>query len=227
MLCSPRLWGAVPEALAHGDGGADVVHVPVAASSITGCVDAVLAAAPERFALAGHSLGGVVALAVARRAPGRVSRLALLATSARPPSDAQRAGWAATAAQLAGGASARDVQRALLPLLLGPGATDAQREVALAMADDVGPPALAAQLSAQATRVDERPHLRHLGVPVLVLAGADDALVPVAKPTELAALVPGARLVVLPGVGHLLPVEAPGPVAAAMIAWLRAAPGGA
>lgn len=218
MLCAPRLWSGVAEAVAQR--GADVVHAPVGEPSIEGCVDAVLAAAPERFALAGHSLGGVVALAAARRAPDRVSRLALLATSARPPTHAQRAGWRATAAQLRDGASARDVQTSLLPLLLGPGATGAQRELALAMADDVGPAALTAQLAAQATRVDERPHLRRLGVPVLVLAGADDAMVPVAKPTELAALAPRAHLVVLPGVGHLLPVEAPDAVAAAMSRWL-------
>ena len=65
--------------------------------TVTDAAESVLAAAPPRFALAGHSLGGIVALEVWRRAPQRVTRLALLNSSARPPSDDQLDAWARTA----------------------------------------------------------------------------------------------------------------------------------
>jgi pimeloyl-ACP methyl ester carboxylesterase len=78
------------------------------------------------------------------------------------------------------------------------------------------------QRAAQTTRVDERPALARVRVPTLVLAGALDRLCPVDRHEEMAALVPGARLEVLDGVGHLLPLEAPDRVAAALDAWLAA-----
>jgi pimeloyl-ACP methyl ester carboxylesterase len=88
------------------------------------------------------------------------------------------------------------------------------------MADDVGAAAFDRQLAAQATRIDERPGLADVRVPTLVLAGAQDRLCPPERHEEIAALVPGAGLEVLPGVGHLLPLEAPARVAEALGTWL-------
>ena len=213
MGCSPRLWdGALPA-------GVPVVHGALDRPSIDGCVDALLEALPPRFALAGLSLGGIVAMALVRRAPERVTKLALLATNARGPTPAQYEGWAAARAGLAAGRTARDLQRDLLPVLLHDHAHD---ETALAMADDVGAEAFDRQLAAQATRIDERPTLARVAVPTLVLGGAADALCPVDRHEEIVALVPGARLEVLDGVGHLVTVEAPARVAAALDAWLAA-----
>jgi pimeloyl-ACP methyl ester carboxylesterase len=213
MGCSPRLWaGALPA-------GVPVVHGAVDRPSIDGCVDALLDALPPRFALAGLSLGGIVAMALVRRAPERVTHLALLATNARAPVAAQYESWTAARTALAAGRAARDLQRDLLPVLLHDHAHDG---TALAMADDVGAAVLDRQLAAQATRIDERPALADVRVPTLVLAGGEDRLCPPARHEEIAALVPGARLQVLPGVGHLLPLEAPARVAAALDAWLAA-----
>ncbi|HYH29825.1 MAG TPA: alpha/beta fold hydrolase, partial [Pseudonocardia sp.] len=78
MGCSPRLWSAALP-------GGPVVHGSLDRPSIDGCVDALLDALPPKFALAGLSLGGIVAMALTRRAPERVERLALLATNARGP----------------------------------------------------------------------------------------------------------------------------------------------
>lgn len=218
MLCSPRLFGGSDRC----PGDRRVVHLPLDGASVDACVDAVLAVAPRRFALLGHSLGGVVAMALARRAPQRVLGLALLATSALPPTDAQHGAWAATRADLAGGVRAREVQRALLPVLLRAGGDPAGRValVALGMADDVGEAALDAQLAAQATRVDERPALARVAVPTLVLVGAQDVLTPPERAREIAALVPGAHLEVVGGAGHLAPLDAPGAVASAVRGWL-------
>jgi pimeloyl-ACP methyl ester carboxylesterase len=214
MGCSPRLWStALPDT--------PVVHGTLDRPSIDSCVDALLDALPPRFALAGLSLGGIVAMALVRRAPERVTRLALLATNARGPTPAQHEAWAAARAAVAAGRTARDVQRDLLPVLLHDHAHD---DTALAMADDLGAAAFDVQLAAQATRVDERPALARVAVPTLVLAGGADRLCPVDRHEEIAALIPGARLEILEGVGHLLTLEAPAQVQAALTAWLAPGP---
>jgi pimeloyl-ACP methyl ester carboxylesterase len=218
MGCSARLWPGVRERL----GPRPVVDGVLDRPSVEGCVDALLDALPARFALAGLSLGGIVAMALVRRAPERVTRLALLSTNARAPVPEQRAAWTAQRAALAAGRTARDLQADLLPVLLheqGP----QLREQALAMADDVGERVLDRQLAAQATRVDERPALRRVRVPTLVLAAREDRLCPVERHEEIAALVPDARLELLDGVGHLSPLEAPAAVAAALGEWLARA----
>lgn len=75
--------------------------------TIGALAEAVLRDAPERFAIAGHSLGGVVAIEVARRAPSRVSRLGLISCSARAPSAVQLAGWQTMADSVRAGAFQR------------------------------------------------------------------------------------------------------------------------
>lgn len=215
MNCSARLWPPLP--------GLTTVHAGVQEPTLDGCVDALLARLPERFALVGLSLGGIVAMALARIAPRRVTRLALLSTNARPPTGEQRAAWTAQRFALTGGASARDVQRQLLPLLLHE-RTPALDERVLAMADDVGADLLDRQLCLQGTRIDERPGLAAVAVPTLVLAAARDRLCPVERHTEIASLVTGAELVVLDGAGHLSPVEAPTRVAAVLGDWLSRPP---
>lgn len=220
MLCSPRLWEGVVLSLRARLGAVEVSVPGLEEPSVEACVDAVLDAAPPRFALAGLSLGGIIAMALCRRAPERVTRLCLAATSARPPTPAQLRSWQGTRSALAAGATARDVQQQLLPVLLGPSATAEHEAQTLAMADDVGESVLDAQLQAQATRRDERPGLAGLTMPTLVLAGEQDQLCPVDRLTEISSRVPRSRLMVLTGAGHLLALEEPGLVAAAMAAWL-------
>jgi pimeloyl-ACP methyl ester carboxylesterase len=215
MGCSPRLWAGV---LAELD-GPPVVHGALDRPTLDGGVDALLDRLPARFALAGLSLGGIVAMALVRRAPHRVTRLALLSTNARAPTPEQHAGWAAQRQALAGGATARDLQRDLLPVLLHRRAPDLDA-TALAMADDTGAAVLDHHLAAQATRTDERPALAAVAVPTLVLAAAEDRLCPLDRHQEIAARIPGAHLVVLPAVGHLSPLEALAEVAAALRPWL-------
>jgi pimeloyl-ACP methyl ester carboxylesterase len=109
----------------------------------------------------------------------------------------------------------------LLPVLVHPKRRTAElvAEV-LAMADEIGEEVLDRQLGAQVTRVDERTALARVAVPTLIIAAAQDALCPVWKHEEMHRLVPGSTLVVLDGVGHLSPLEAPGPVASRMTEWL-------
>jgi len=220
MSCSARLWGPV---LASGELQpwlADVRQPRLQGRSLDDCVDRLLEQLPARFALGGHSLGAIVALALTRRAPDRVSRLALLAANPRPPRADQQDAWAAQRRALADGASARSLQEQLLPVLVPAGRRPDFEGAVLTMADEVGESDLDDQLAIQQTRVDERPALARIGVPTLLVAGADDALVPVARHDEIEAQVPGADAVVLAGTGHLAPLEEPVRVAAALAGWL-------
>lgn len=218
MNCSRRLWDAVADELSRG--GIDVRHESMDDEELDDCVDDLLARLPQRFALAGLSLGGIVAMALTRRFPERVTRLCLASTNPRAPSARQRTGWAAALDRLARGATARDLQAELLPLLLHPAAGEGVVAQTLAMAEEVGGTVLARQLRLQASRVDERPALGRVAVPTLVLAAADDALCPVGRHEEMHALIPGSRLVVLSETGHLSPLERPSRVAAELGQWL-------
>lgn len=225
MNCSAELWQPVLDSarLAELPTGErpQVVQPALRGRSLDDCVDRLLAQLPPRFALAGLSLGAIVALAIAREAPERVTRLALLAVNPRPPRPDQQEAWAAQRRELAQGGTARALQEQLLPVLVAPGHRSADLdEAVLAMAEVVGESALDDQLAIQQTRRDERSALPLLDMPVLVVAGAEDALVPVDRHEEVRDAVPGARLEVLDGVGHLSTLEAPDEVADALSAWL-------
>ena len=183
--------------------------------SVAEMADTVLASAPPRFALAGHSLGGIVALAIARRAPARVTRLALLNTSARPGNDDGRAAsWQRMREQehaRGHAAFAAGYARENLPAAR-------RKEPALvdtveAMAREVGRPAFLRQLAAQQTRPDSRPTLPAIRCPTLVVSGALDTIAPPELQQELADGIPHARLEQIDGCGHMSPLEAPERVA--------------
>lgn len=216
MGCSDRLWAAVRVRLSD----ADVITAAIEHDDLDTCVAALLDRLPERFALAGLSLGGIVAMALVRKAPERVTGLCLASTNPRAPTGDQRAGWAAQLRALDAGRSARDLQADLMSLLVRPAAVASLSDEVLAMAEEVGEDQLSSQLRLQATRVDERRGLSEVRAPTLVLAASDDALCPVARHEEMHALVPGSRLVVLPETGHLSPMERPAEVAEALQGWL-------
>lgn len=213
--CTPALWSRLDLPV--------VALTPVLeADTLDGEVDRLLGLLPERFALAGLSLGAIVAMALARRAPERVSRLCLMSTNPYAPTPAQHAAWAAQREVLRTD-GARALQASLLPVLRSPDRTDLDAEI-LAMADELGAPTYAAQCSLQDTRVDERPGLADVRCPTLVVAARDDRLCPVERHAEIARLVPGAELVVLDGCAHLSPLEQPEVLTAHLRSWL-AVPG--
>ena len=177
-------------------------------------------APPGPLHLAGHSMGGYVALEIVRQAPARVAGLALLNTHARPDSPeatANRRRLLALADH-----DFKSVIETLLPKLM----TAAHvKDPALAgivdtMALGVGKEAFVRQQEAIIHRPDSRPTLATIRVPTLVVAGREDQLMPLEWLTELAAGIPGARLEVIDGCGHLSPIEKPREVIALLRRWL-------
>lgn len=221
LLCDAALFRPQSEALA------DVADARVADTSLHRGVGeiaaAVLADAPPRFALAGLSMGGYVALEIMRRAPERVERLALLDTSARPDTEEQtrrRRGLI----QLARTGRFRGVTPRLLPLLLHPDRLEdeALTRIVFEMAERVGRDAFERQQTAILTRPDSRPDLARIACPTLVACGRQDALTPLPLSEELAAGIPGARLAVVEDCGHLSTLERPEAVSALLREWLSA-----
>ena len=228
MNCSPRLWDDVEEGLGveQPDGPTqEVVVVPLDRPNLDEQVEALLDRLPTRFAIGGLSLGAIVAMAVHRRAPARVAGLFLVATNSRAPTDAQRSTWKAQLSRLAAGATPRELQEELVPLLLGANPAPGLRERTLEMADEVGSADLVAQLQLQLTRVDERPGLSDVTVPCTVVAAADDRICPVERHAEMHGLVPDSDLVVIPDAPHLVTLSHPQRVSAALAAWLQRANG--
>jgi len=221
LLLDERLYGAQTAAL--GDRAEMQLIDLTSADSMAAMAEGVLAAAPERFALCGLSMGGYVAFEIMRRAPERVTRLALLDTQARPDSTEARARRRDLIALAERGAFETATAR-LLPLFVHP---DRRQDEALkvtieAMAQRVGRDGFLRQQTAILNRVDSRPGLSAIACPTLVLCGRQDLLTPVEVHYEIAAAIPASTLVVLPDCGHLSPLEQPAMVNAQLAAWLAA-----
>jgi pimeloyl-ACP methyl ester carboxylesterase len=186
-----------------------------------GLARAVLAAVPApRFALAGLSMGGYVALEIMRQAPGRVAALALLDTQARP--DTPEASENRRAQVKRAETDFDAVIDALYPKLVHPARANdpALKPLFRDMALSIGPAAFARQQAAIMSRIDSRPFLPRIECPTLVLCGREDGVTPVERHEEMAAAIPGARLKVLDDCGHLSAIERPEAVTAALAAWL-------
>ena len=193
--------------------------------SIAALASAALANAPaERFALVGLSMGGYAALEIMRQAPERVLGLALLDTNARADSAAATA--LRTLAITQASTDFAGVVTSLTPRLLHPDhlANKAIVEVIETMAHTLGPEVFKRQQTAIMGRIDSRPFLPAIRCPSLVLCGREDLLTPVELHEEMAAGIPGAKLVVVEHCGHMSALEQPQQVNAALQTWLAVLP---
>jgi pimeloyl-ACP methyl ester carboxylesterase len=226
LLCDARLWR---DALPPLQGVAEPrIADLTGADTVAGLARDALALMQDapHFAVAGLSMGGYVALEVMRQARRRVTHLALFDTSARPDTPEQterRRGLLALSRQ----GQFKGVTPRLLPLLIHADrlGTPLAQEV-MDMAERVGSAAFLRQQNAIMHRPDSRPDLPGITVPTLVACGAEDALTPPGLHEEMAALIPGARLVQFPGSGHLPTMEVPEAAGAALRDWLTQARSG-
>jgi pimeloyl-ACP methyl ester carboxylesterase len=219
LLCTGALWAPQIAALA------DIADATVADhtrhDSMAGIAQSILAAAPERFALAGLSMGGYIAYEIVRQAPERVERLALVDTGSRadtPERSAARRELIATAEREGVGRA----QELLLPALVHKArlGDKALVDAIMQMALDTGLDAFRRQQEAIIGRPDNRPLLPSIRCPTLVLVGREDALTPVELAQEMADAIPGAKLEIVPECGHLSTLEQPEAVSRALREWL-------
>ena len=204
---------------------ADVADIQVielhAYESLGAMAQAVLAAAPERFALAGFSMGGYVAFEVLRRAADRVERLALIDTQATPDAPEATARRRGFLEQTKIGRF-HGVQPSLLPLIVHHKRLNDPEVVQpiLDMAKEVGADGFVREQTAIMARPDSRHMLADIDVPTVVIVGRQDQTTPLPRAQEMAADIANARLVVIEECGHMSPLERPAEVSAALRRWL-------
>jgi len=221
LLCDEVVWQAQAEALAR-EYAVRVVSFLGGEDSMAAMADRVLAGAPGRFALAGHSMGGRVALEVVRRAPQRIERLALLDTGyeAPAPGEAERRGVLVGQAQREG----IDAIAAAwgLPMLAPRRRGDpVLTRAVFAMVGRMSPAIYAAQTRALLGRPDAGEVLRSLACPTLVLCGRQDGWSPPERHLRMAELIPQPPLVrLVEDCGHMAMMEQPQAVLAALREWL-------
>jgi pimeloyl-ACP methyl ester carboxylesterase len=219
LLCDAWIWRTQAAALSR------VANVIVADVSdrptITDMAESALATASGRIALAGHSLGGRIALEAARLAPDRIERLALLDTGVGPRhSDEEGKRMALVRIGHEQGMDA--VADAWLPPMIA----EANRSNGSLMRGlrqmirRSNPDRLERQQRALLNRPDALEGLPHIRCPTLVLAGRDDAWSPVAQHEDIAARIPVSTLTIIEGAGHMATAERPAAVSAAMLDWL-------
>ena len=204
-------------------GIADIVVADLTRSDTMAALarDALSQAAPGPIALAGHSMGGYVALEIMRQAPERIAALALLNTNARPDSAEATENRRRLMAL-----AERDFE-AVIATLLARQMTKAHladpvlTAMVAEMAQAVGRQAFARQQNAIIGRIDSRPHLAKIRCKTLVLAAREDAIMPLEVLEELATGIPGAKLSIVEDSGHMAPLEQPAAVTAALEAWLK------
>lgn len=183
------------------------------------CAARILGSAPERFALAGFSLGGLVALELMRRAPQRVTRLCLLATNPRGSTAQNLTTWAHWRYEAASDGFPAIVQAHAEHVY---DENTEARTVVMEMAFEVGPKTFVEQLGILASRPESRPSLGEISCPTLLVVGQHDRVTPPTLHREMQDLITDARLEILPGCGHYAPLERPQAVTRLLHDWLEA-----
>ena len=219
-MCDARLFG--PQ-IAAFSGRIPVQTAPIGGHATMEALAAeVLAHAPPRFALAGLSMGGILAMEVLRQAPDRVAGIALMDTNplAEFPEVQERRGPQIDEARKDG--VRRVMADVMIPNYLSEGSDNTViPDLCLEMALDLGPEVFVNQSLALRDRPDQRDTLSGFAGPALVLCGRDDVLCPVERHTLMHELMPQSRLEIIEQAGHLTTLEQPQQTNAAVARWLE------
>ena len=220
MMCDARLFHPQIAAISRSR----AVHLaPITGHATTQALAAeVLAHAPPRFALAGLSMGGIVAMEVFAQAPDRIAGLALLDTNPRAELPGIREGRGPQIEAVQQGALAEVMAGRMIPNYFAEGTEDpAIRDLCMSMARDLGPQVFVRQSLALRDRPDRQDVLRQVKVPTLILCGRGDRLCPVERHRLMQGLITGSRLEIIEDAGHLPVLERPDHVNAALLRWLE------
>lgn len=220
MMCDGRLFG--PQIAAFG---ARALHLApmTGADNVQALAAQILAHAPPRFALAGVSMGGIVAMEVVAQAPDRVERLALLDTNPRAELPEVQARRTPQIARVMAGGLDSVMRDEMKPNYLtdGPGRA-VILDLCMDMALTLGPQVFADQSRALRDRPDQQATLRGVKVPTLILCGRGDVLCPVERHELMHSLISRSTLHIVENAGHLPTLEQPTETTAALARWLEA-----
>jgi len=220
IMCDARVFG--PQLAALSPYHAVTIAPITMGERVEEIASGLLDVLPRRFALVGHALGGIVGMEILRRAPDRVSRIALMNTNAFAETPQTAADLEPLIIKLRAGSIAGFAQGMLPAEQLAPGAMRAEVMALVAdMADHLGADSLLRQVRALQRRRDYQAVLRRCKTPALVLCGAHDGAAPIKRNTFLADLIPYAQLSVIEGAGHLPMLEQPDATTEALRAWLK------
>ena len=221
LLCDERLWAPQRKGLA----GSAVPRTPdlTTCASIAAMAEGVLDQAPDRFALAGFSMGGCVALEVVARAPKRVCRLALLSTSPWGVAPSVRQHYLDSIGGIETGGLGAYLTNAF-PLYVAPQRAHDQAlwDIFASMAKSLGPTVAVRQMRSLLEYPGFRRDLGQIACPTAIICGREDRRTPCAVHEELTGRIPKARLRVIEHAGHFTPLEEPQAVTDALREWLLA-----
>lgn len=197
----------------RGFGGSTTIETPYLMSDMADDLAALLDHfGIEKTALAGHSMGGYVALAFAKKYPQRVSGLALVSSQAAADAPDRKEGRYKTAQDVAE-KGVEVVADAMTPKLSSNAEVQAFARESILRQGKAG---VIGALKAMAEREDSMPILSSFDFPVVLVHGDADALIPLEKAQEIKEVLPDAKLVILQGAGHLPMMELPGETADAL-----------
>ncbi|WP_299146447.1 alpha/beta fold hydrolase [uncultured Tateyamaria sp.] len=220
MMCDARLFG--PQIAALSSEFSVMVSPVTRGERIEEIASGLLDELPQRFALAGLSMGGIVAMELLRRAPDRITRLALMDTNPLAETPQVAAAREPQIVKVRAGRMFDVMREEMKPNYLAPGPFRNEiLDLVMDMAEALGPDVFIRQSRALQRRRDQQGTLRKCKVPTMVLCGAHDALCPVKRHTFMAELIHGAELRVLEHAGHLPTLEMPDETTQAIRDWMR------
>ncbi|MCR8723053.1 alpha/beta fold hydrolase [Frigidibacter sp. ROC022] len=215
----------LPQMIGLGDALPMLLPRRVNPGTIEAMAEAMLAEAPPRFALLGHGSGGMVAMEALRRAPERITRLVLIATDALPDPAAVSVARENAVVQARAGKYEAVLERdAAIVDYAGRGDCDDLAGLLRDMALAAGPEAFATQTRALQRRPDQQRTLRQTKLPALLIAGGADPLYRARRMELMSGLMADSRLEIAAGAGHLVTLEAPDLVNAALRRFLLPEP---
>lgn len=214
-MCDARLWSGLR--------GLDIRYADLSRDdSIEGMASRMLAEHPRPLLPIGFSMGGIVALEMARQAPDRIKGLILSDTNAGADFPDRAAMRPVQQQRVRGGALAEIISDELKPAYLAAQnrGDEALKSLLFDMAMELGDDVFIRQSEALRTRGDLGPVLDSFAGPILFLCGAEDALCPPALHETMAARCRDAEVHIIDGAGHILPLEQPDKFKAAIDGWL-------
>ena len=220
VLCDARVFFPQMQALSHDH--AVMVAPTSCGERMEEIASQILSWTPSRFSLLGVGFGGMVAMEMLRRAPERITRVALVSTSPLPDTPEAAAAREQHIIAARAGRWGDVMQHEINSTWMGP-ATDKPALVRrlTEMGNDVGPEAYIKQARAMQRRWDQQDVLRNIKQPAAVICGSHDGQYHIKRHQFLAELIPNARLEVVEGAGYMPMLERPDATTDALHRWIR------